>query len=74
MQRALPSCPSYAADDGVFTSESKFECPLRITAVRLRSAERFAVQLQARRRTGPSILHRCLGGGIDSCTIGLQQR
>jgi len=31
------------------------------------SVERFAVQLQARRRVGPSILHRCPSGGIVSC-------
>jgi len=31
------------------------------------AAERLAVQLQARRRVGLTILHRFLCGGIDSC-------
>ena len=31
------------------------------------SAERLAVQQQARRRAGASMLHRCPGGGIDCC-------
>jgi hypothetical protein len=37
------------------------------------SAERSAVQLQARRRVGLSILHRCPCGGIDSCNGMLNQ-
>ena len=44
-----------------------YQEPARMSSRALSSVERLAVQLQARRRVGLSILHPCPCGGIASC-------
>ena len=52
-----------------FATESQWSSPpeLQTTQAAVPFVERLAVQLQARRRAGLSILHRCPCGGIVSC-------